>query len=295
MTIVIIGANGQLGTELIQSLVSRKGERVVGFTHREVEITDLRSVERALSLAAGDDIQPSFVVNAAAYNLVDDCEKNPDAAFAVNARGAGNVARAAAQIGTAVVHFSTDYVFDGAKGKPYAETDTPNPISVYGKSKLAGEEAVRRENPRHYILRTSGLYGHAPPRGRGANFVEMMLQRATSGGKVEVVADLRLSATYTRSLARQLPGILAAAPFGLYHVTNAGGCSWFEFAQELFRQVRLSVDLQPIRSAQLNRPASRPPCSILENAALRALGLDVMAPWQEALAEYLRARNTGAA
>lgn len=293
MTTVIIGANGQLGAEL---MLTRIGDgRVIGVTHLDVEITDRHSVERALKAIAPAHGEAMVIVNAAAYNLVDECEQNRDKAFAVNAAGAGNVAAVAAQIGATVVHFSTDYVFDGAKGEPYVETDAPHPISVYGDSKLAGERAVRAANPHHYILRTSGLYGHAPPTGRGQNFAEMMLRRAeecrSGGGAVEAVSDQRLSPTCTRSLAQLLPKIIGRAPFGLYHVTNAGGCSWFEFAQELFRLASLSVDLRPISSAQLRRPAKRPANSVLENAALRALGLDFMPPWREALAEYLRGRK----
>lgn len=296
MTTVIIGANGQLGTELMRTRIG--DGRVIGVTHRDIEITDRHSVEKALKSLAPAPGEAMFIVNAAAYNLVDECEQNRDKAFAINATGAGNVAVVAAAMDAMVIHFSTDYVFDGAKGEPYVETDVPHPISVYGESKLAGERAVRAANPHHYILRTSGLYGHAPPRGRGQNFAEMMLRRAEecrAGGAVEAVSDQRLSPTSTRSVAQQLPKIIGRAPFGLYHVTNAGGCSWFEFAQELFRLASLSVDLRPISSAQLGRPARRPANTVLENAALRALGLDFMPPWREALAEYLRARKPATA
>ena len=309
MTIVVIGSDGQLGSELTRHFGSGPAGGVIALTHRDIEISDIRSVEGALkkTLRASQG-EPFVVVNTAAYNLVDDCEHSVEKAFAVNAKGPENLSKATAALGAVLVHFTTDYVFDGTKGKPYAEGDRPNPISVYGASKLAGEEAVRSANSRHYLLRTSGLYGHAPSRGRGENFVELMLRLAVErsvplrgGGPqwIEAVADQHLAPTYTRSIVRQLEKILGGesgrtvggAPFGLYHVVNGGGCSWFEFAQAIFSKTHMKVDLRPIPAAKLSRSARRPAYCVLENAALRRLGIDVMEPWQEALQRYLFARN----
>jgi len=290
--LVIIGANGQLGSEFAAHF-----PEAARLHHADIEVADRDSVTRALEAV----IPPrqrggeTVVVNTAAHNLVDECEQDAARAFAVNAAGAEHVAGAAAQQGAVVVHFSTDYVFDGAKGAPYVETDPPRPVNVYGRSKLAGEEAVRRANPRHYVVRVGALYGPAPPRRRGENFVNLMLRRAAesrrTGEPVCAVDDQWITPTFTRSVVRQVACLLEGAPYGLYHATNDGGCTWFEFAREIFSREGVEADLRPIPAKALGRRAPRPRYTILENRALRDVGLDMMEPWPEALVEYLEARR----
>lgn len=296
--ILVIGANGQLGSELLACF---SGRGAVGLTHRDVEIADRASVERALRSALARREAEVVVINTAAYNLVDACEDDAAPAHAANAQGAGHVAAVACALGATVVHFSTDYVFDGAKRSPYVETDAPNPLNVYGRSKLEGERAVAAANPRHYILRVGALYGFAPPRKRGENFVEMVLRRAEesrrTGEPVRAVNDQFITPTFTRSVARQVARLLGGAPFGLYHATNGGGCTWYECAREVLALAGIEADVRPMSAAELGRKAQRPAYSVLENRALMNLGLDVMEDWREALAEYLReraARRAGA-
>ena len=283
MRILLTGAGGQLAHDLKASL---GGETLVALTRAELDITDAPAVRAALVRH-----RPDCLINAAAYNRVDDAEAEPAAAFAANAGGVENLARAAANAGAVLVHFSTDYVFDGAKRAPYIETDAPNPLSLYARSKRAGEEAVQRYCEKYFLLRTCGLYGAAGSRSKGGNFVERMLRLAADGKPLRVVNDQVLTPTSTRDLAEKLLPLLRTRRYGLYHMTNTGECSWYDFAQETFRLAGVPAELEPVSTAAFAARARRPPYSVLDNAAYRAAGFADFRPWQEALADYLKQRR----
>lgn len=282
MRIVLLGAGGQLATDLVATL---RQDKIFPFTHAEIDITDAAIVHGRIV-----GLRPDCVINTAAFHRVDECEDQPGKSFEVNAVGVYNVARAARAAGSILVHFSTDYVFDGTKRAPYVETDAPNPQSIYALSKRAGERIVQQYCPQHFLIRTCGLYGHAHRRGKGTNFVETMLEQAKAGLPIRVVTDQVLTPTSSADLTRALNPLIHTDRFGLYHLTSTGQCSWYEFAQEIFRLAGLSPDLQPTTSEALGRKARRPAYSVLDNFNYRAAGLFDLRPWQAALADYLRAR-----
>jgi dTDP-4-dehydrorhamnose reductase len=233
------------------------------------------------------------VINTSAFHKVDVCEDEPAASFAVNSTGAYNLARLAAELDFTLVHFSSDYVFDGGARAPYAEDDLANPISVYGTSKLAGENLVRAFCPRHFVIRSTGLYGVAGASGKGGNFVETMIRLGTAG-PVRVVDDQVMTPTATADLARAVAALLAAEPgvaYGLYHVTSAGQCSWHFFAKTIFELCGMNVDLTPISTAQSGSKARRPAFSVLGHGKWKAAGFAELRPWREALTDYLRAKR----
>ncbi len=230
---------------------------------------------------------PDVVINCAAYHRVDDIESDASQALAVNALAAQRLALTCRELDAALLHVSTDYVFDGAKRMPYVETDSPNPISAYGASKLAGELLIRAAWRKHYIVRTCGLYGLAGASGKGSNFVNTMLRLAREGKPIRVVNDQTCTPTFTKDLAQQIARLIETEAYGIYHITNDGACTWYEFACEAFRLAGLRPDVHPITSTEFNAPARRPPYSVLENAGLKALGIDQMRHWGEALAEYV--------
>ena len=285
MRILLIGSTGQLAQDIHR--VFQK-EKVVGLSHADLEIRDPEAVERAVQNA-----RPEVIINTAAFHRVDACEDQAEQAFAVNAVGTANLARSASRAGAALVHFSTDYVFDGAKSSPYVETDSPRPLSLYGMSKLAGEFAVRRYCEKHFVIRTCGLYGMGGSRSKGGNIVETMLRLAREGKSIRVVNDQTVTPTGTRDLAEKLLPLIRTDRFGLFHMTNTGSCSWHEFVQEIFRKSGLSPDLAPTTSKDFGSKATRPPYSVLDNAAYRSLGFPDFRPWQEALADYLKERESG--
>lgn len=279
---MLFGANGQLAQDLRLALA---GDEVIGLTHSEADVCDAPTLE-----ALGRRYNPDCVVNTAAYHRVDDCEDELEKSLSVNVVGVQNLVRVANQVGAALVHFSSDYVFDGSKRSPYVETDAPNPQSIYAMSKLAGEGVVRRYAEKHFLIRTCGLYGHAGASGKGGNFVETMLRLARAGKPIRVVADQVLTPTSTKDLAEKLVPLIHSDQYGLYHMTSTGACSWFEFACEVFRLAGLSPDLQPTTSAAFGAKARRPPYSVLDNGAYRQAGHADFRPWQEALADYIRGR-----
>lgn len=282
--VAVIGAGGQLGQDLVDVL--RAGDHaVIPLHHAEIECTDIASVRGALL-----QTRPDVVVNCAAFVRVDDCEDHPATALSVNALGALHVARVCADLGAVCVYISTDYVFDGTKATPYREEDLASPLNVYGASKLAGECFVRMATPRHLVVRTSGLYGVSGSTGKGGNFVEAMMQKAAAGAQVRVVDDQRLTPTYARDLARVLEALVRRNAVGVYHVTNGGECTWYEFASKIFELTKMRVDLAPTTSAAFSARAQRPAYSVLAPEALRAMGLPVLRPWDEALPAYLEER-----
>jgi dTDP-4-dehydrorhamnose reductase len=245
-------------------------------------------VERALTAHA-----PRWVVNTAAFHRVDDIEtKDARQAFAVNAVAVDDLARACARRGTRLLHLSTDYVFGGGLPGPYAEDAQPAPLSVYGVSKLAGELLARQASPRHVVVRSSGLYGVAGSAGKGGNFVETMLRLDGEGKPIRVVDDQVLSPTYTADLAEAIAALLATdPPGGVYHLTNAGECSWFEFARHVFTLCGRTPKLVATTSAEYGAPARRPVRSVLRNTRAAALGVRPLPPWPQALEAYLRAKG----
>jgi dTDP-4-dehydrorhamnose reductase len=266
---LVSGAGGMLGADLRLMLADRD---VTALARSDLDITDASAVRDAV---AGHDV----VINAAAYTKVDDAESDEAAAFAVNARGAGNLADASATIGARFVQVSTDYVFDGTASSPYSE-DTPRaPLGAYGRSKAAGEELVLR-HPHVYLVRTAWLYGE-----HGPNFARTMLRLAAERDTVAVVTDQVGQPTWSRDLAAAIVRLLdAEAPFGIYHGTNSGQASWFEFARAIFEDSGLDSDrVRPIDSAAFERPAPRPAYSVLGHAAWGAAGLPAPRPWREAL------------
>jgi dTDP-4-dehydrorhamnose reductase len=278
MKIVVIGATGQLGTDLMKTL--RNGHEVVGLTHENIEVADFSS---CLILK---EHSPNTVINTAAFHKTDQCEEEPLKTFSVNAIGAKNIAAVSKEIGAITVYISTDYVFDGSKTKPYTEEDAPNPINTYGISKLAGE-LYTKQNPKHYIIRVASLFGTAGASGKGGNFVETMIKKAMSKEEISVVDDTWMSPTYTKDAALIIKKILEAnIPYGIYHATNKGYCTWFQFAKEIFKLMGLTPTIKPIKTDQLQMRAKRPKFSALESTKLEKYGIQTR-PWEKALQEYL--------
>jgi dTDP-4-dehydrorhamnose reductase len=280
----VIGSTGQLGQDLMQVFE----EETVGFTHQDLDVTDGVSVAFAMQ-----SLRPDWVLNTAAFHRVDDCEISPTLAFSVNALGALNVARAAADIGAGVVFFSTDYVFGGQdreRDHPYEEGDALNPLNVYGISKAAGEQLIMRANARHLVVRSAGLYGTATSR-KGWTFPELMLNKARTDGKVSVVTDQALSPTFTEDLAYKTRELVERDVTGLFHLTSAGECSWFEFARSVFDLAGVEVEMEPISTNSTQRRAPRPSYSALSSTRLEAAGLTPMRQWREALSAYLQAKG----
>ena len=282
MKVAIIGATGQLGGDVAEKF-AQAGDDVVPLTHSDIELENLESVTHTLSSR-----EPEVVVNTAAMHQVEQCEQQPRDAYAVNAIGARNLAIVTQGLGSVLIHVSTDYVFDGKKGAPYVEKDAPLPLNVYGNSKLAGEYFVRTLNPRHFIVRTSALYGKRPCRGKGGlNFVDLMLKLARERGHVRVVHGEVVSPTATSQVAKQIAVLSRCDAYGLYHATAEGECSWYEFAREIFQLSNTKVCLEVATAAEFPAKVPRPRYSVLENSALNDHRLNVFTTWQEGLCEYL--------
>lgn len=281
--VVIVGATGGLGSDLVEAF---RPDGVVGLGHGDVEITDPASVSVML-----DRQQPAIVVNTAAFHNVPKCETEPAQAYLVNAIGPRHLAVECGKRGVRIVHVSTDYVFDGAKGAPYVEGDCPNPLNVYAQSKLAGEYAVLSAAGEHQVVRSSGLYGLQPCRAKGGNFIDTMFKVAAEKPEVRVVQDEVLTPTFNWDLAQQIRTIALEGKPGLYHATNHGQCSWYEFARMVFELGKLRTPLYPTSVTAFAAPVRRPFYSVLDNAFLRTQKLDRMRPWQEALTDYMRRRG----
>lgn len=283
MKIMIIGANGQLGSDLVKVF---ENEQIIPLTHQHIEITDITSIKRNFEIHT-----PDLVINTAAYHKVPDCEKNPEKAFQVNAIGAMNLANICKENNTCLVHISTDYVFNGRKKSPYIETDLPNPLNTYGISKVAGEYFIQYILDKYFIVRTSGLYGLNPCRAKGRNFIDLMLKLAKERDEIKVVNDEVLTPTYTLDLANQIKELIKTDYYGLYHVTSNGQCSWYTFAKEIFAILKTNVKIIPVTSKEFPSSVKRPLYSVLENRALRKLGIDKMRFWKESLKDYLKERQ----
>jgi dTDP-4-dehydrorhamnose reductase len=255
---------------------------VTGLGHSDVDVTDAESVWRTL-----EPLEPAVVVNTAAFHKVDLCEQDPRRAFEVNALGALHVARACERIGALCIFISTDYVFDGAKRHPYTESDVPNPLNVYGVSKLAGEALVRQAASRWIVVRVASLFGKGGARGKGGNFVTTILSRALQGEPLRVVTDIVMSPTYVRDAAEAIERLAVGGMLGVFHVTNAGECSWYEFAQAILEESGIDRPIEPLRSQDMGSGVRRPLYSALACDRLRQeLGIE-LPPWRDALRRFL--------
>lgn len=286
MRVAVVGATGQLGTDVVAAYAAA-GHDVTGLTHGEVSIEDPASVGLAMMA-----LDPDLVVNTAAMLDLEACERDPERAFAINALGALHLARCAAVLEHTLVQISTDYVFDGAKGSPYVESDATAPLNTYATSKLAGEHLVRATCAGAFVVRTCGLYGHAPCRAKGGlNFVEQMLQLATRHGRVRVVDDERVTPTTTRDVAANLVALTRRGTPGTYHMTAQGSCTWYEFTARILELVDHDAVLQRAAPGEFASRVQRPLNSVLDNRSLRESDLDRMPSWDDGLRWYLRTRN----
>jgi dTDP-4-dehydrorhamnose reductase len=277
MKLLVTGAAGMLGRDVMLA-AGNAGHQVVGYGHAELDIADAAAVSAKI-----EGERPDVVINCAAWTDVDGAEEVEEEATAINGAGAGNVAAAAATVGASVVYVGSDYVFDGSKGAPYVETDQTAPLSAYGRSKLAGEEATRAANKRHFVVRSAWLFGTG-----GSNFVETMLRLAADHGEVLVVRDQVGSPTYTWHLAYGIVRLIEGVEFGIHHMAAAGSCSWYEFAREIFEQASIECKVMSATTEMLGRPAPRPAYSALASQREHAIELP---SWQDGLAAYLSQRR----
>lgn len=286
MKVAVIGANGQLGTDVVREFV-RAGDEVCRVTHAEMDVSSLDSVQGFLS-----ETKPALIVNTAAMHHIENCEQEPRKAYEVNALGARNLALMARQLDAALFHVSTDYVFDGSKKEPYLESDLPLPLNVYGNTKLSGEAFIRSTTEKHVILRTSALYGQNPCRGKGGrNFVELMLKLAGERDELRIVNDEVVTPTSTAELAKQIVLLSRSDSFGLFHATAEGCCSWFEFAAKIFEIAGVKIKLVVAGPNEFPTKVRRPKYSVLENRGLKELGLNSFHSWEDGLRSYLASTN----
>jgi dTDP-4-dehydrorhamnose reductase len=275
LKILVTGGNGMLGRALLDCLAPDHD-----VVTRDVDDMDIRDWSAVSSQIL--DLRPQVVIHAAAMTQVDDCETKRDDAFAVNALGSRNVAVACWKIDCPVLYVSTDYVFDGTKGEPYDEFDRPAPLSVYGQSKLAGEQWVRQHQPEHWIVRAAWSFGPG-----GSNFVRTIVEKGREQSRLEVVDDQVGSPTYTVDLASRLADLIETLPFGTYHLTNSGQASWYDLAAEALGAAGVETDLGRIDTGRAGRPAPRPGFSVLRNRCWELSGRPPLRDWREAVREYV--------
>ena len=282
MKVAVIGANGQLGADVSREF-NRMGDDVYDLSHSDIEICSSESVREVLGEA-----KPQIIVNTAAMHNVESCEREPLKAYEANAVAPRNLAVVAREIHAVLIHISTDYVFDGSKKEPYLEADPAMPLNVYGNTKLAGEAFVRAYAGKYFILRTAALYGKNPCRAKGGrNFVELMLKLASERDELRVVNDEVVSPTATSELARQIVALSRTDNFGLYHATAEGSCTWYEFAKKIFDLAKVRTNVVVAASSEFPTKVPRPKYSVLENNALKVLGLNSFQTWEEGLRSYL--------
>ena len=285
MRIAIVGSNGQVGSDLARLLRDSHVD-FVALSRNDLDITERLTLVDKLGKH-----NPDVIINCSVYHPVDECETHPDLSFAVNAIAVRDLGLAARDLHASVVHFSSDYVFDGEQGRPYCEEDTLRPLSVFGVSKAAGEQLLRAVLSNHFIIRTSGLYGLTGSRVKRGNFVETMLRLGKQNGKVRVVNDLRMAQTSTENLAKQVLALIRTENYGTYHASDHGDYSWYEFARKIFDYSGMDVAVSPVSWRDMPSVAPRPKYSVLENRRLKKLGLDEMQPIDIALQAYLKARE----
>lgn len=276
MRVVVTGAAGQLGQDVLKEL-SRKNHEAFGADRTQLDITNESNVQAYIN-----DVKPDVILHCAAYTNVDAAEENEDIAYQVNAVGTENLAKAAKQVGAKMLFVSTDYVFDGTATEPY-EVDSPTkPLGAYGRTKLAGEQLLQKNLEQYFIVRTAWVFGV-----HGNNFVKTMLRLGEERGEVGVVHDQVGSPTYTVDLAKFMVELMETNKYGIYHATNTGVCSWYEFAVEIFKQAGLNVKVNPLTTEQFPRPAARPKYSVLSKNKIEEQGLTPLRDWKEALSAYL--------
>lgn len=283
MRVAVLGAYGQLGTDLRHALSAHD---VVPFGHGDFDVRDSATAARKLS-----ETRPDVIVNATAFHKVELCEEDPDAAFAVNATAPARLARLARELGARFAHMSTDYVYGGDSTRPLTEDVPPAPVQVYGASKAAGERLVQLAYPEALIVRSSGLYGLAGASGKGGNFIQLVLRLAREKGEMRIVNDQVLSPTYTVDLAQAIVRLLERTVSGIVHVTNSGSCSWHEFASYVVASAGTAAVVHPVSTAEFGAPVRRPLYSVLENARWRALALPAVRSWREAARAYLETKG----
>lgn len=285
MKTAVIGANGQLGSDIVSALKSN-GDEVIGLNHSQIEVSDIDSVSNALR-----NIKADAVINTSAMHNVEKCEQDPALSFAVNGIGARNLAVICNDLDSILIHISTDYVFDGIKKAPYMETDKTSPLNVYGNTKVSGEQFIESISNKYFVVRTSGVYGYNPCRAKGGlNFAELMLKLSKERPEIRVVDDEKLTPTSTAEIAKQIVKLIQSDAFGLYHATAEGSCSWFEFAKKIFELTKSGVKLNKADPNEFPVKVPRPKYSVLENANLKKIGQNIFKPWDEALKEYLDGR-----
>ena len=287
MKVAIIGANGQLGTDLSE-VFSQKHE-IVPLNHADIEISDINNVKTVLTA-----VKPDVVLCTAAAHNVPKCESEPDVAFKINGIGSLNLAKVSGELGYKLVQYSTDYVFDGSKMKPYVETDAVFPQSVYAVTKYAGEQFVRNYCEKFFVIRVSGIYGKVPSRAKNhTNFIVNMVNGAQTKPEMRVVTDEVLTPTPTREIAKNTLSLVETEAYDLYHMTCEGEVSWYEFAKTIFEKLKLQTPLHPASVKDFPSVVKRPFYSVLENHNLKKIGLNQMPHWKDALISFLK-ENYGA-
>jgi len=276
MKLLVTGSRGMLGRALAKELAY--DYQLIGIDIENADITDENQIKDEIF-----SIRPDIVIHSAAYTEVDNCEKNKELAFRINAKGTENVSNACKLVNAKLIYISTDFVFDGEKQTPYSETDIPNPLSTYGSSKLEGEKAVQSIIQNHLIIRTAWLFGP-----NGKNFVDTILRLAQSEPELKIVNDQKGSPTYTLDLAKAINLLTQKKATGIFHITNSGECTWYEFAKKILELREISKKITPITSDQLKRPAKRPAYSVLSKMRFENATTTKIRNWQDALAEYLK-------
>lgn len=284
MKVLLIGANGQLGSDIKKVFSADSTFNIITLSHADIDITDFVATKDVIT-----SNKPDVVINTAAFHQVDKCEQEAEKTFAVNAAAIKNLAVICKERDIPLVHFSTDYVFgiDQERRQPYVETDRPGPVNVYGVSKIAGEYCIQYIAQKYYIIRVAGLFGVAGSSGKGGNFIETMLKIAREKGEVKVKNDEFTTPTYTVDVANNTKELIKTGKYGIYHMTSQGECSWFDFASKIFELTKTKVNCLPVSADDFPTPAKRPRYTVLENKHLKEISLDKMSPWQEALRRYL--------
>lgn len=283
MHVMIVGARGQLGRDLAEAFSDCQATL---YDSEDMDIADEAKVQQQVSF-----IGPDIIINSAAFTRVDDCEREHQRAFQINALGPLHLALACKRWNIPLIHISTNYVFDGEKGVPYHEDDVTRPINAYGVTKRAGEEYILYTLPNSAIVRVSGLFGLSPSRMKGTNFVEAMLRLGKKGAPLRIVSDEYVSPTFTQDAAAQIRRLVDQESRGVFHLSNQGQCSWLEFAQEIFRCADVAVKVEPVTAEQYGAPAKRPRNSSLMNRNFAEQGYPEMRSWQDALHDYLSQRD----
>jgi len=284
MKIAIIGADGQLGSDITLKL-KNDGFTVIELVRKDIDISDRKSVNHVIT----KETDSNLIINTAAFHHVEKSENDPVTSFKVNGAGAANLAYACLRTKKKLMHISTDYVFDGTKKEPYIETDLPNPINIYGNSKLTGEYLIRSIMKNHYILRLSGIYGSNICIEKGYNFVDKIMKIGEEKGEVKVVDDEVLTPTFTEDIAEQISLMISKnAKIGIYHISAEGSCSWYEFAKEIFRIKGNGVKVKKAMPDEFSNGVNRPAWSVLENKYLKDQRINIMPHWKDGLEKYIK-------